>query len=289
MRRFAQPLKFECLESRQMLSVHPLAFNPQASFNFSSFYDRSLIESALIGAFRSQSTSLSATLATIEGNDDTGGSAVYSTALRGSVTTTTLTIDARGLYPNDDDVFLTVNGVDTVHVIPDGKGEIHVTFANNPTGSQLQLPAEFPILSAGDEIGLWKNSGTLVRGSVPMSRVSASLSDSSNIDFSGVATYTTKTIDGVQHATFAVSISGAAPNTAINILTEQRVLTTVMTGASGTGSVFLSTDNGTLPTNFPAILAAGEPISVGNASGILANVPNHRFSFVEGGSFCADH
>jgi hypothetical protein len=271
MRHYTKLLRFEMLEERQVLSA--LGLTP-ACRSLPSIQAVAEIHSSRF--LYNHSASLSAILSTNQGNDDVEASISYSTSR--DITGTTLTIDGHGFYPGDDDVFLAVNGTNTsVHVVPDDNGEIHVTFAANPTGDQQQLPENFPQLSRGDAISLWEISGTLKRGSVPMSKVSATLSDATNSDLSGVATYTTKTIDGEQHGTFAVQISGAAPNTTITIMSQQRLLTTVTTDINGNGGVYLSSDAGTLPSNFPFILASGEPIEVGSAFGTLADVPSYRF------------
>ena len=69
------------------------------------------------------------------------------------------------------------------------------------------------------------------------------------------------------------------PNTTLGIYTYQPQLATLTTDSSGSGHIFLSTGDGTLPNGFPAILVAGEPISIGNASGVLADVSPSQVCF----------
>jgi hypothetical protein len=287
MPRACKQLRFESLEPRQVLSALGVVSPPSFFLGPDRGVPFALSQFRTLGIFAApHSTSLQTTLGVPDGNnDDVEGAVSYSNTTSFGRTHSTLRIDAAGLYAGDDDVFLSVNGVDTVQLIPDSAGEIHITLSNSPVPGQQQLPANFPQLKAGDQIGFWEVSGALKPGTIPTAQVQAVLSDPMNGNFSGTTTYSSKTVSGVQHATFSVNVTGAMPNTTLAVETYQRQIATITTDANGSGHIFLSSDDGTLPRGiplnmgFPSILMSREIVSIGNAKGVLADVTPPQIQF----------
>jgi len=268
MRRLSEYRTFERLEVRQMLSAQPLPAAVSFADDETDVAPSEIAEKSDLHPFHARTTALVATLSDVN-NNDLAGSIEYSSRTHAGITVTTLTINGRGLYPDDPDVALTVNGLEVVELASDHAGHINVTLSSDPAGDQLPLPANFPQLAAGDDVALYTAAGTLARGRVPLSRLSATVTDPNNPDFNATVSYSFVTVDGQMRQRFSLRISGAPPNVTLDVLVFQRGLTTVTTDARGNAMVDLSTRRDTLPADFPYILAAGEHIIIGTAEGVL--------------------
>jgi len=99
-------------------------------------------------------------------------------------------------------------------------------------------------------------------------RLAAILRDSANPALTGRAELTTTTQpDGTKDVTFAVNVQGAAPNSMLAVTVRGVVVGTITTSESGAGELVLSSEDGTLPPNFPTSITVGIPVTVGTASG----------------------
>lgn len=280
MRCFHKLLRFENLEPRQVLSGHSLfaampLVDPQLPrLHLPGSIVRNLTEFQPSGVFHNQSSNLRAVL-TDFGNNDLGAGIQFHTGFQNGQRVTTLTITARGLYPDDLDLDLTVNGADAIELASDHQGLVSLTYSTNPVGNQLQLPADFPVLKTGDTLGLYTASGQVFRGTTPALHMTAAISDGLSVQ--GNVNYLFDAKNGSTHSRFVLNVSGLAPDTQYDIvMTDNRTLDTVTTDSAGNIHLVFSTDDGTMPNNFPVALDAGDSIYIGNASGELQPVATHR-------------
>jgi hypothetical protein len=69
---------------------------------------------------------------------------------------------------------------------------------------------------------------------------------------------------------FSVNVEGAATSTSLDVSINGVVVGHLMTDATGAGMLVLSSKARTLPANFPAMVAAGDTVTVGTATGASA-------------------
>jgi len=96
------------------------------------------------------------------------------------------------------------------------------------------------------------------------------LKDAANTSFSGQVKFLNVNEDGITSRTLFVNVTGAAPNSTLNVSINGTMIGTLMTNPSGTGTLVLSSENSTLPASFPTTLNANDQITVGTATGTLA-------------------
>src|SRR5262249_38498223 len=102
--------------------------------------------------------------------------------------------------------------------------------------------------------------------------LAATLADPTNTAISGRAALKTETDDGTTETTFVVSIKGAAANTMLDVTLQGVMIGMLKTDGTGAGKLVLSSEDGTLPANFPTMVMAGDTVVVGTATGTLAVV-----------------
>jgi len=108
--------------------------------------------------------------------------------------------------------------------------------------------------------------------------LSTTLTDSAGTA-TGTAKYSTYTANGATETEFKVSITGAAASTTLDVAIDGTVVGQITTDASGAGKLVLSSnpdssDEQSLPANFPTSVASGAVVTVGTLSGSLATPTN---------------
>jgi hypothetical protein len=282
---------FEQLESRQMLSAHPFAHGAAIALGHSDPLAHLPTPTATFaaGAAQAQGTLLSAKLSD-PANPDVEGSARFVSFTAGGMPFTSLSVSIEGAAPNSMHE-VTIKGVVVGTLMTDAEGEGHLTLSSNPHGGQQPLPANFPTgVMAGDMVSVGAAAGKLAVGmhegddddggdqneneneNESETHLAATLADPASAAVSGHATFKSETDDGKTETTFAVSITGAAVNAMLNVKLQGTIIGVLKTDANGAGKLVLSSENGTLPANFPTTVMAGDTVMVGAATGALAAI-----------------
>jgi hypothetical protein len=185
-----------------------------------------------------------------------------------------------------------------------GAGEL--LLSSNPTGSAEQLPADFPAeISADTVVTVGTLSGSLAadtsnggdtntgddtgssgdtntshgcHSSVATS-LAASLTDA-NSTATGTANYQANSTTG--ETKFAVSVTGAAADSTLDVAINDTVVGQLTTDSTGAGSLELSSSpTGTqqaLPLDFPTNINAGSTVTVGTLTGTLETESGGAYS-----------
>jgi hypothetical protein len=304
--RFYNVRQPEQLETRAMLAGNgfmPFAFGghlfgdgpgPQAMPQFvsSAIAGQSAGHERGFASFGSHAandeTSFTATLTDSSGTAT--GTATYSTQTVEGEVQTTFSVTVAGAAA--DTTFDVAVG-DTVvgQLTTDETGAGSLVLSSNPTGTEQQLPADFPTaIGADTAITVGTLSGTLAadtdssdgesgghggchHSSVDTS-LSASLTDSDTTSTAtGTATYQVDSESG--DTTFSVSVTGATVSSTLDVAIDDIVVGQLTTDETGAGSLALSSNPTSpqqqLPADFPTNLSAGSTVTVGTLTGTLAS------------------
>jgi hypothetical protein len=224
-------------------------------------------------------THLSATLAD-PANAAVSGHATFQSETDDGKTETTFAVSIKGAAVSTM-LPVTLQGVMVGMLTTDatGAGKLVLSSANGT------LPANFPTtvmpgdpVMVGTATGMFAVSGGGGGGNdqgdqnenESETHLAATLADPANTAISGRAAFQSETDDGKTETTFAVSITGAAPSTMLPVTLQGVMIGMLMTDATGAGKLVLSSENGTLPANFPTTVMAGDTVMVGTATGTLA-------------------
>jgi len=269
---------FETLENRQVLSAHAVAPGLAVAAQHANEHSHvpMLISSQLHGHSSVQHTNLTATLSDAT-NSAVSGMVHFSSMTHHGTTRSMLNASITGAAANTT-YNVAINGTVVGQITTDATGFGRLSLSSNPHGNQQAFPTNFPTnLAAGATVTIGTATGTLgtighegEHGEDVVSRLAATLKDSANTSFSGQVKYLNVNDDGVSSRTLFVNVTGAAPNSTLNVSINGTVIGTLMTNASGTGTLVLSSENSTLPANFPTTLKANDQITVGTATGTLA-------------------
>jgi hypothetical protein len=205
------------------------------------------------------------------------------------MTLTKFSVDVEGAAANMP-LDVSINGVSVGTIMTDSEGDGRLVLASNPLGNQQPLPPGFPAtLMAGDKVTVGTATGVLAAGGHQgedednndneqgdqgnegqETQLAAVLADPANAATTGHARFVSETEDGMTDTKFAVDIKGAAASMPLEVSINGVVVGHLMTDATGAGMLVLSSKAGTLPANFPAMVAAGDKVTVGTATGVLA-------------------
>jgi hypothetical protein len=230
-----------------------------------------------------QQTVLVAHLAQTDGVGAGSGEATFHTSTVRGVTTSRLTVELQGATANTQ-FTVAVNGTTLGTITTDANGAGELMLTSNPKGSQQGFPAGFTGISAGDTLTVTSGtdstdalSGAFAAVGKPQTppthaqpvNLKATLTDSTaGSTATGVAGYHTVTAHGTTHTQLEVAITGATPNTTldVNLVNSSGTtkLGTIMTDANGSGVLHVSDSSLTI--------AAGDTITVGTLSGTFAKV-----------------
>jgi hypothetical protein len=246
--------------------------------------------SASCGSYSdSDETSFTATLTDSSGTAT--GTATYSTqTFEGEVETTFSVTVAAATADTTFDV--TVGDTVVGQLTTDDTGAGSLVLSSNPTGTEQELPADFPSnIGADTAITVGTLSGSLVAdtstgngegeghgsgchgdSSVDTS-LEASLTDlDTTSTATGTASYQVDNESGT--TTFSVSVSGATASSTLDVAIDDTVVGQLTTDETGAGSLVLSSDPSdteqALPLDFPTNLSAGSTVTVGTLTGTLA-------------------
>jgi hypothetical protein len=241
-----------------------------------------------------QTTTLTASLT--DANSTATGTATYTTSTSDGTTNTNFAVSVNGAAANTTfDVAVGDTVVGQLTTDDTGAGEL--LLSSNPTGSAEQLPGDFPAevsadtivtvgtlsgtLAADTSTGGDKNTGGDIdtngdtstdhgcHSSVATS-LAASLTDA-NSSAAGTASYQTNNKTG--ETTFAVSVTGAAADSTLDVAIDDTVGGQLTTDSTGAGTLELSSSpTGTqqaLPLDFPTNINAGSTVTVGTLTGIF--------------------
>lgn len=283
----------EHLEDRHLLSGHGLSFAP-ALQQFESHIAQSPVAQfaahAITTAISNLSSSASShTVLTTQLTDSSGtatGAATYSTGTYDGTTVTKFTVSISGATAATT-YDVSVGGVDVGTITTDANGAGKLVLSSNPTSTEQALPADFPTVTSGTAVTVGTLSGSLATptntgggcggehgGLTDVTRLTASLTDSSSSGTGTVSYKTGTTADGTTVTRFKVTVTGAAASTTLDVSVGGTVVGQITTDTSGNGSLILSSNpknsnEQSLPTNFPTSITSGTAVTVGTLSGTL--------------------
>jgi hypothetical protein len=260
----------EPLESREMLSasgissISHLAAHSAAIATSQGHVEN--VSSTVAGASSSHvechaQTSLSATLAD-PANSSATGTVTYSLTKTSSKGTnaTNFKVSVSGATANST-LDVAINGIVVGQIATDGTGAGSLILSSTPTGTQQQLPTNFPATVSADSIvTVGTLSGTL--GSMHVSHkmtLIAQLTDSTGSG-TGTATFKSNTESGKTR--LSLSVTGLAANSTLDVMIGGTVVGQITTNSSGTGMVKFK--------NPTTVVTSGSTITVGTLSGTFA-------------------
>jgi hypothetical protein len=300
----------EQLETRTMLAgggIMPFSFMGRQIFAFTP-PDNGQAATALVspamagrgaghehpfGSFGSHSadstTSFTATLTDSEGTAT--GTANYSTTTTadGEVESTFSVSVTGATAATTYDV--TVGDTVVGQLTADDTGTGSLVLSSNPTGTEQQLPTDFPTnIGADTAISVGTLSGALAADtdsgeggdtdhggchhSSDSSSLAATLTDSDTTS-SATGTVSYKVDSETGDTTLSVSVTGAAASTTLDVAINDTIIAQLTTDETGAGSVVLSSNptstEQALPLDFPTNLSAGSTVTVGTLTGTLAS------------------
>ena len=288
----------EHLEDRHLLSGHGLAFAP-ALQQFESQIVQSpaaqfaahAITSAISNLTSSTSSHTVLTTTLTDSSGTATGTATYSTGTYDGTTVTRFAVSISG-GTADTAYDVSMGGVDVGTITTDANGAGKLVLSSNPDSNETALPANFPTsVTAGTAITVGTLSGSLATptntggggcggggehgGLTDVTRLTASLTDSSSSATGTVSYKTGTTADGTTVTRLKVTVTGAAASTTLDVSVAGTVVGQITTDASGDGSLTLSSDpknsnEQSLPSNFPTSITSGTAVTVGTLSGTLA-------------------
>lgn len=274
---------FETLEPRQVLSAHALAQGIAALHHDSDHSGGA----ALIANPHSQHATVNALSASLSdpANSDVSGSVQFISITHRGETKARLLATIHGADP--DTIYdVTVAGTVVGQIETNDDGDGHLMLSTNPHGKQQGFPDGFSThLAAGATVSVGDATGTLASrpghhgdddddGDEDQVRLGAFLSDAANSSLRAVVQFHSETGDDGTETTFRVKVTGADPNTDLEVMIGGVTVGTITTNAAGRGSLVLSSEDGTLPANFPTTVSAGDTVAVGPLSGELNTVTN---------------
>jgi hypothetical protein len=237
----------------------------------------------------SDETSFTATLTDSEGTAT--GTATYSTHTSDGELETTFSVSIAGATANST-FDVTVGETVVGQLTTDDTGAGSLVLSSNPTGTEQELPADFPTdIGADTAISIGTLSGTLAadtdsgdgegeghgggchHSSVDTS-LEASLTDTDTTSTAtGTASYSADSETG--DTTFSVSVTGTAASSTLDVALDDTVVGQLTTDETGAGSLVLSSNptetEQALPLDFPTNLTAGSTVTVGTLTGTLAS------------------
>lgn len=249
-------------------------------------------------------TSFTASL-TDPNNSTATGTANYTTSTADGTTAANFAVNVSGAAANTTfDVAVGDTIVGRLTTDDTGAGEL--LLSNNPTGSEQQLPADFPAdisadavvtvgtltgtlaadTSTGGDTGTEGDSGTdgdtnTGNGchSSAATSLTSSLTDQSSTA-TGSASYQTDNSTG--ETTFFVSITGAAADSTFDVAIDDTAVGQLTTDSTGAGTLeFSSNPAGTqqaLPLDFPTNISAGSTVTVGTLTGTFTTETDGAYS-----------
>jgi hypothetical protein len=282
----------EQLEDRHLLSGHGLAFTP-ALQQFESRIAQSPVAQFAAHSLTSAISNLSSsaathTVLTTQLTDSSGtatGAATYSTGTYDGTTVTKFTVSISGATAATT-YDVSVGGVDVGTITTDANGAGKLVLSSNPSSTEQALPADFPTVTSGTAVSVGTLSGSLATptnsggcggdhgGLSDVTRLTASLTDSSSSATGTVSYKTGTTADGTTVTRFKVTVTGAAASTTLDVSVGGTVVGQITTDTSGNGSLILSSDpknsnEQSLPSGFPTSITSGTVVTVGTLSGTL--------------------
>ena len=210
------------------------------------------------------------------------GTLTLQTSKVDGVVQTVVTVNVTGAAASTD-LSVTVNGIEIGPLTTDATGAGTLVAASNPTGTQTQLPVDFPTTGlSGTAVAVGSLTGTLAGSTNPTHgncgnqaarNLSTTLTDSAGTA-TGTVTSVVSKVDGVKQTVLTISVAGATASSDLSVLiggTEVGVLTTDTTGA---GTLVLATTPTGTQVQLPAdlVLNSGTTVTVGTTiTGTLAN------------------
>jgi len=204
-------------------------------------------------------TSLSATL-TDPANSSATGTVTFSKTSSKGTKATNFNISVSGAAANST-LGVAIDGVVVGQISTDGSGAGSLVLSSNPTGTQQQLPTNFPAtVSADSVVTVGSLSGTLASTHVShKTTLTSQLTDSTGSG-TGTATFNSNTENGKTR--LSLSVTGLAANTTLDVTIGGTVVGQVTTNSSGAGMVKFK--------NPTTTVTSGSTITVGTLSGTFA-------------------
>ena len=272
--------RIELLEPRNMLSGHALGGGISHAFRNSFTMVPSQIRSvhSSSGDFTSDAH-IALTAALNDPNSGATGSVTYQTGSHCGTTSTRFTVTVTGATA-DSSFDVSIDGTVIGQITTDSNGAGVLKLSSQDS----TLPSNFPTsVAAGSVITVGALTGTLT---TPTSNddsdsdsdhcahgnrttLTTDLTDSSGSG-TGTAIYKTHTRDGSTITAFKISVTGAAAGSTLDVAIDGTVVGQLSTDSSGAGALKLSSTDGTLPANFPAV-NSGSVVTVGTLSGTFAD------------------
>jgi len=226
----------------------------------------------LQGNFRASVTALNAAL-TDPADASVIGSAQYFSVTNRNNTKAFFMANVRGAKPDTTyDVAIDGEVVGAITTIEDGNGRL--VFSTKARGNAKAFPENFPDdLSAGSIVSVGTATGELDsrfshHENEDRVRLIGFLRDSDG-SLLGTVKFSSETEDGETETKLAVKVIGAEPNNDLDVTIDGVVVGTISTNARGRGSLVLSSEEGTLPANFPTTIESGAEVAVGTATASL--------------------
>lgn len=284
-KRSSKPVYFHCsvesLDSRAMLSAMP--FGSPAGLIESALHSAAAIGSSIahnVGNFQVKGTTLVAQVTSADGT--LNGFALYQSLTVNGVTQSKFIVDVKGAAAGQS-LDISLGGVTIGTVSANATSTASVIYSSNPKGSQQPLPLNFPTTVATDTaVAIGAATGTLttptqcVKNALQGTFLTAQLSATDGSAGSVTAVYQQSSLKGTTVTRFLVNVSGAAANTAMDVVIAGSKVATITTDASGNATVLYSSKptglEQQLPAGFPTTLtsASKTSLSVGSFSGTLA-------------------
>jgi hypothetical protein len=159
----------------------------------------------------------------------------------------------------------------------DSNGNGKVIFSSNPVGSQLQLPATFPVNVASGTPALITDAASLnLSGSLgnpppaPLGTLLTAQLTSTATTATANIQYAQFTANGTATTLLAVQVLGATATDTLTVTLSGVAVGTLTTDANGNGILVLSSNpqgqQQALPANFPTSVASGATVSITDAS-----------------------
>ena len=151
--------------------------------------------------------------------------------------------------------------------------------AAHPLGHGLAVGGQFFPDSNHAHVPVMVSAPLMGTSHIHATILSAKLSDPTNADISGEIQYFSVMKAGMTLTKFSARIEGDPPNTTHPVAIDGVVVGQIMTNAEGEGRLVLSSNphgnQQPLPANFPAMVAAGDMVTVGTAAGTLGAAGHH--------------
>jgi len=171
-----------------------------------------------------------------------------------------------------------IDGTVVGEITTNDNGNGRLIFSSRGRGNTETFPDDFPTdLAAGATVTIGDATGELSSrfansGDADRIRLASFLSDPDSSVRATIKFSSEMEDDGTTETKMMVKVLGSDPNASLDVRIDGITVGTITTNARGRGTLVLSSEDGTLPANFPATVESGVDVTVGTTTGSLHDV-----------------